>query len=277
MTDSNIREIEQPSAKPDQATKSPEKKEDWRSFTWFCIKLVLVVLIFRSFVFMSFNIPSESMMPRLLVGDFLFAKKWSYGFSKRSLPFDGFNLVPEGRIFASQPEAGDVVIFEHPVDGTDYIKRVIGLPGDEVQVISGVVHLNGQPVGYERIEDFVVPIEADDSCGYGLASFTQEQPDGTFACVYPQFQETLPNGVTYNVLDFGPRVQDDTPPVIVPAGHMFLMGDNRDNSMDSRFPARPGEGVGLVPQENLVAEAGFMYWSWGDAEGVRWSRIGRGI
>lgn len=248
-----------------------EKKEDWRSFAWFCLKLVLAVLIFRSFIFTSFNIPSESMMPRLLVGDYLFAKKWSYGYSSRSLPFNA-PLIP-GRILASQPERGDIVIFEHPVDGSDYIKRVIGLPGDEVQMVAGVVHLNGEPVEKVPVEDLVVPIEPDGRCA--RARFAEQLDDGTFACRYPQFQETLPNGVVYNVLDFGLEPQDTTAPVIVPEGHIFLMGDNRDNSLDSRFPAEAGRGIGLVPQDNLVAEAGFMYWSAGN--GIRWSRIGRGI
>ncbi len=264
MSDS-IREIEPVDQKP------AEKKEDWRSFAWFCVKLVIIVLLFRSFVFTSFNIPSESMMPRLLVGDYMFAKKWSYGYSKRSLPLD-VPLIP-GRIFASQPEAGDVVIFEHPVDNTDYIKRVVGLPGDEVQMVAGVLHLNGVPVDKVPVADLVVPIAADGRCA--RARFTQRQEDGTFACVYPQFRETLPNGVSYNVLDFGLEPQDTTAPVIVPEGRMFVMGDNRDNSQDSRFPAVAGGGVGLVPQENLVAEAGFMYWSYGN--GVRWDRLFHGI
>ncbi|GAA0280537.1 signal peptidase I [Alteraurantiacibacter aestuarii] len=258
-------------ATPPAAPVKAEKKEDWRSFTWFCVKLVIIVLIFRSFVFTSFNIPSESMMPRLLVGDYLFAQKWSYGYSKRSLPLD-LPLIP-GRIFASQPERGDIAIFEHPIDGTDYIKRVIGLPGDEVQMVNGVLHLNGVAVPKVPVEDLVLPISPDGHCA--RARFAEQQADGSFACRYPQFRETLPNGVSYNVLDFGLEPQDTTAPVIVPEDRLFLMGDNRDNSLDSRFPAEPGRGIGLVPQENLVAQASFMYWSYGD--GVRWSRIGRGI
>ncbi len=275
MTETTHREIVEPAAK------KPEKKEDWKSFLWFCVKLALIVAIFRSFIFTSFNIPSESMMPRLLVGDYLFAQKWSYGYSNRSLPFN-LPLLPESRLLASSPEPGDIVIFEHPVDGTDYIKRVIGLPGDEIQVIDGVLHINRQPVGHERIEDFVLPTTVERGCGSGRSDFTVRTDEG-FECRFPQFRETLPSGVSYNILDFGPSGfnsrwnvdADNTAPYIVPEGTFFAMGDNRDNSLDSRFPAAAGAGVGFVPQDNLVAQATFMYWSWGD--GVRWSRIGRGI
>lgn len=265
------------------AEKPAEKKEDWRSFTWFCVKLVLVVLIFRSFVFTSFNIPSESMVPRLLVGDYLFAAKWPYGYSRHSLPFSA-PLIP-GRIFAQQPERGDIVIFKHPVDGSDYIKRVIGVPGDTVQVVAGVVHLNGAPLGLERVEDFVLPIEANGRCAQ--ARFARRLEDSSFACVYPQFRETLPGGRSYNVLDFDLRPSDSTAPVTVPEGRLFLMGDNRDNSLDSRFPAEAGRGIGLVPQDYLVGEASFIFfstdgsaelvkpWTWFTA--IRWERIGNGL
>lgn len=282
----HIREIEDPSASPAPAAVSatPEKpvKEEG-SFLWFCVKLILIVLIFRSFVFTSFNIPSESMMPRLLVGDYLFAAKWPYGYSSRSLPFNA-PLIP-GRIFASTPERGDVVIFEHPIDGTDYIKRVIGLPGETVQMVNGVVHINGNPVGFEQVEDFVLPIRPDGRCA--RVRFTEQLPDGSYACRYPQFRETLPGGVSYNVLDFGLEPQDVTPPITIPEGHLFMMGDNRDNSLDSRFPAEAQRGIGLVPEDNVVARASFMYWSTdGNAEWVkpwtwftaaRWNRLFQGI
>jgi signal peptidase I len=281
---SNIREIEEPaaSAAPAKAARK-DKPEDAGSFAWFCVKLIIIVLVFRSFVFTSFNIPSESMMPRLLVGDYLFAAKWPYGYSSRSLPFNA-PLIP-GRVFGSTPDRGDVVIFEHPLDGTDYIKRVIGLPGDTVQMVNGVVHLNGTPVGFEQVDDFVLPIRPDGRCRY--VRFTVQQADGSFACSYPQFRETLPNGVSYNILDFGLEPQDVTAPVVIPEGRLFMMGDNRDNSLDSRFPAEIGRGIGLVPVENVVAEASFMYWSTdGNAEWVkpwtwvtaaRWNRLFRGI
>ena len=277
MEQTTPREIVEP------APEKPEKKEDWKSFGWFLVKLVLIVLIFRTFIFTSFNIPSESMMPRLLVGDYLFAAKWPYGYSRYSLPFDVD--IGDGRLFASQPERGEVVIFKHPLDHTDYIKRVIGLPGDTVQMVGGVLHINEAPVAVERIEDYILPIAGSGRCA--RTRFVTQLEDGGYACRYPQFRETLPNGVTYNTLDFGPELADNTPPVVVPEGRLFLMGDNRDNSLDSRFPAEPGRGIGLVPQENLVGRASFMYFSTdGSAEWIKpWTwftaarpaRIGHGI
>jgi signal peptidase I len=268
---------------PAMSDKPEKQKESWGSFAWFCVKLVLVVLIFRSFVFTSFNIPSESMMPRLLVGDYLFAAKWPYGYSRNSLPFDA-PLIP-GRIFADEPERGEIVIFKHPVDRSDYIKRVIGLPGDRIQLVAGIVHINGEPVGLERVEDFVLPIEANGNCF--RARYVARQEDGSFACRYPQFRETLPNGASYNIIDMELGPQDTTPPVIVPEDSLFLMGDNRDNSLDSRFPAQPGRGIGLVPQDDLVARASFMFFSTdGTADwynpvswltATRWNRMFEGI
>ena len=276
MSEEHIREIDEPAAASPakgagKGTAKDAKEESWASFGWFLVKLVIVVLIFRTFFFTSFNIPSESMMPRLLVGDYLFSQKWSYGYSRFSLPFD--LDVGDGRMLASQPDRGDIVIFKHPIDESDYIKRVIGVPGDTVQMVDGVLHLNGQPVGYERVEDFTLPLRDGETCRG--AQFNTTLEGGEAGCAYPQFRETLPGGVSYNVLDLGDLPQDNTPPVIVPEGRLFLMGDNRDNSLDSRFPAEPGRGIGLVPQLNLVAEASFMYWS-GDGS-VRWGRMFKGI
>ncbi|MGB3166664.1 MAG: signal peptidase I [Alteraurantiacibacter sp.] len=284
MTDTtHIREIDDPAAGTSAAPKE-EKKEDWKSFGWFLVKLVIIVLIFRTFFFTSFNIPSESMLPRLLIGDYLFAQKWSYGYSRNSLPFD--MDVGDGRLFGSTPDRGDIAIFKHPVDNADYIKRVIGLPGDTVQMVGGVLNLNGAPVGYERIEDFVLSVQSAQDCR-GNSEFVTRSEDGGIACAYPQFRETLPSGVSYNILDLGDTPQDDTPPITVPEGHIFLMGDNRDNSLDSRFPAQAQRGIGLVPEVNLVGEASFMYWStdgtaewllpWTWFSAARWSRMFRGI
>lgn len=274
----NIREIEPEKVKPASAGKAKAQKDGKKeegSFFWFCVKLVIIVLVFRSFFFTSFNIPSESMMPRLLVGDYLFASKWNYGYSNRSLPFN-VGLLPESRILASTPERGDIVIFEHPISGEDYIKRVVGLPGERIQVIQSVVHINGEPVEYERVEDFALPTTVEKGCGQGRAHLTQQNDEGEFTCVYRQYRETLPNGVTYNVLDGGLSGGDNTDVFEVPEGSLFVMGDNRDYSADSRFPAEAHLAVGFLPEDNVIARASFMYFSYG-VEGVRWSRIFDGI
>ncbi|WP_298465822.1 signal peptidase I [uncultured Erythrobacter sp.] len=262
------------------ATESAEKEESWTSFGLFLLKLLLAVLIFRSFIFSPFSIPSESMMPRLWNGDYLLAAKWPYGFSKHSLPFSA-PLIP-GRLLAGQPERGDVVIFKHPIDETDYIKRVIALPGDTVGVIGGEIVLNGEIVPREEIGDFEIPVSINTSCAWGAEA--TEDAEGNSVCKYRQFRETLPNGRSYNVLDFGLTRADGFAPVMVPEGRMFVMGDNRDNSKDSRFRAASGGGVGLVPQDLLVAEATIIMWSTdGSAEWIkpwtwftaaRWDRLG---
>jgi signal peptidase I len=247
-----------PPEAPLQPAKPAKKDRKEDSFPVFLVKLVLIVAFFRSFVFSPFNIPSESMLPRLENGDYLLAAKWPFGYSSYSLPFSA-PLLPH-RIFASQPKRGDVVIFKAPPGNkTDYIKRVIGLPGDTVQMIGGQLHLNGVPVPKVKIADFVIPVSANTVCI--APEFEATEQDGKATCHYPQFRETTPEGKSYNVLDLGYRPQDDTPPVIVPAGQVFLMGDNRDNSMDSRFPAVEGGGIGLVPQDNLVGRATVVMWS----------------
>ena len=272
-----------PSANPDPAPQGeaakPAKQEE--SFLVFLIKLVLIVVIFRSFIFSPFNIPSESMMPRLVNGDYLLAAKWPYGFSKYSMPFSA-PVIP-GRILAGQPERGDIVIFKAPpANDTDYIKRVIGLPGDQVQMIGSALYLNGKPVPREKASDFVVSVSPNTNCY--LPQFEARDAEGQPVCSYPRFRETLPSGKSYYVLDLIASPQDDTAPFVVPEGHLFLMGDNRDNSMDSRFPAIPGQGIGIVPQANLVGRAFVMMfstdgsaawtkpWTWFSA--ARWSRIG---
>lgn len=264
---------------PSPTATAPGKKDE--SFFSFLLWLVLGVAVLRSFIISPFNIPSESMLPRLLDGDYLFATKWSYGYSKYSLPFS-LPLIP-GRVFARQPERGDVVIFKAPPgNDVDYIKRVIGLPGDEVQIKGGQVWLNGKPVPKLRIANFVLPVTPNTHCY--APEFEGSDKEGRPVCNYPQFRETLPNGKSYNVLDLGQTPQDDTGVYLVPEGHMFLMGDNRDNSLDSRFPAVEGQGIGIVPQSNLVGKAAVMMfstdgsaqwikpWTWFTA--ARWSRIG---
>lgn len=266
------------SAEP--APDNEEKQESAGSFAWFLFKLVVAVLIFRSFVLSPFSIPSESMLPRLMNGDYLLAAKWPYGFSKYSLPFNA-PLIP-GKIFATAPERGDTVIFKHPIDETDYIKRVIGLPGDTVALEDGQVILNGEPLLREAIDDFEIPLSPNTGCAWGGEE--AQNASGEAVCRYTRFRETLPGGRSYEVLDFGFTPSDTFPATIIPEGHMFVMGDNRDNSRDSRFEARSGDAVGIVPQDKLVGRATIIMWSTdGSAEWVkpwtwfsaaRWSRIG---
>ena len=274
---------------PANASSPPAKKEE--SFLVFLIKLVVIVVVFRSFFFSPFNIPSESMLPRLENGDYLLAAKWPYGYSSYSLPLS-LPLIP-GRILPGQPARGDVVIFKAPpANEVDYIKRVIGLPGDTVQMVDGVLHINGTAVAMERQPDFEIAVTPNTHCYQPVFEVTKA--DGSRVCHYPMYRETLPGsdgpngekhpGKVHNILDLGITAQDNTPPVVVPEGTLFLMGDNRDNSMDSRFPAMPGEGIGLVPQGNLVGRATIVMWStdgsvvwyepWTWLTATRWNRIG---
>jgi len=226
---------------------------------------LLIAVIIRSLLFQPFNIPSGSMMGTLLIGDYLFVSKFTYGYSRYSLPL-GF--IPfSGRIMGDEPERGDVVVFKLPSDNsTDYIKRVIGLPGDRIQMRGGVLHINDTAVDRNRVEDF-----------------PYELPSGDIRYV-PQYRETLPNGVEYNTLDSIPSGPvDNTGIYVVPEGHLFMMGDNRDNSSDSRVPT----GVGFVPMENVVGRAELKFfstdgtagllefWRWPSA--TRWGRLLDGV
>ncbi len=225
------------------------------------VHALILALIVRTLLYQPFNIPSGSMKSTLLVGDYLFVSKFSYGYSRYSIPF-GPNLF-EGRLWASAPERGDVAVFKLPNDNkTDYIKRVIGLPGDRIQMIRGVLHINSKPVKREQIDDY---IETDDR--------------GNVRHVR-RYRETLPNGVVHTTLDMQDGgLSDNTGEYVVPADNYFMMGDNRDNSTDSRILSK----VGFVPFENFVGRAeviffsvkgsaGFWkFWKWPTS--IRWRRL----
>ncbi|QIQ86302.1 signal peptidase I [Erythrobacter sp.] len=262
---------------------SRAKDESWLGFARFLLLVLLGVLAFRTLVFSPFSIPSESMLPRLVNGDYILAAKWPYGYSRHSLPFDA--PLGEGRLLARNPARGDIVIFKHPLDRSDYIKRVIGLPGDTIGMAGGQIVLNGELVPREAVADFEIAVSPNTTCAWGGKPIIGA--DGSAVCRYARFRETLPGGRRYEVLDFGQTVADSMIPVTVPQGHMFVMGDNRDNSRDSRFPAKAGDAVGIVPLENLVGRASVIMWStdgsaewmkpWTWVSAARWDRIGTGL
>jgi signal peptidase I len=201
---------------------------------------VLIALVVRTFAYEPFNIPSGSMIPTLLVGDYLFVSKFSYGYSRYSLPF-GLPLF-SGRIFFHSPQRGDVAVFRLPSDPSiDYIKRIVGLPGDSIQVIHSILYINGKPAPRQRVADYLY-----------------RDGDGSLAPV-PQYVETLPDGVKHRIIqilgDNGPL--DNTQVYHVPPGDYFGMGDNRDNSEDSRVLSQ----VGYIPVANLVGRADIIFFS----------------
>lgn len=236
-----------------------EKEESLVDTIKTLIYAVIIAILIRTTLFEPFKIPSGSMYPTLYVGDYLFVSKYTYGYSKHSMPFS----LPlfDGRIWADKPNRGDVIVFKLPQDNrTDYIKRVIGLPGDKVKLKNGRLYINGVMVEREAMEDFVI-----------------RDKNGN-AERYRQYIETLPEGVTHTILEVSDnQKEDNVPELTVPEGSYFVMGDNRDRSDDSRV------NVGFVPFENLVGRARVLFFShnedgawykpWTWPKKVRWERL----
>ena len=223
------------------------------------ILAIFIAILIRSFIFEPFNIPSGSMKPNLLVGDFIFVSKWSYGYSKHSLPFS-LPIIPN-KLFNKYPQRGDVVVFKTPQDNrTDYIKRVIGLPGDKIKIKDGLIVLNNNLVLRKKIDDFV----------------DKDKQGNQFRI--RQYRELFSN-IEFDIIDLRDNgIVDNTNEYIVPDDHFFVMGDNRDNSQDSRFISN----VGFIPMKNLVGKAQYIFFSlensrfyelWKWPKAIRYKRI----
>ncbi len=247
----------------DSPAKPPRQGTDWAAELRGIFWLVLGVLGFWCFVAKPFYIPSESMMPTLIKGDRLVVSKYPYGWSYVS---PSFHVLPfmHGRLLGHLPQRGDVVILTPPGESSDYIKRVIGLPGDTIEVRAGVVSLNGKPLPRVAEPVAMIPVDANVPCDRGLeAAHRITGKNGKLYCALPVFRETLPSGRSYDTVDMGylPGTGDDYGPVTVGAGQVFVMGDNRDESADSRYPIEEGGLGGPVPWENLGGRAEFITFS----------------
>jgi signal peptidase I len=264
-----------------RAAKAPAPKLAWWEEVKGIFWLVLAVLGFHSFIAKPFYIPSESMLPGLMVGDRLVVTKYPYGWSFisptipnpvaifRSLvlhqPEESWGVqlpFTKGRLFGHMPARGDVVIVTPPGRNTDYIKRLIGLPGDRLQVRGGVLYINGQAVQRGPVHDKIIPVDANATCA-DYPGALEQSADGGQVCRLPLVTETLPNGRRYDTVELGWSQGDNYGPITLPAGHVFLMGDNRDRSSDSRFPlGAPELGLGgAVPWEYVGGRAEFITFS----------------
>ncbi len=271
----------------------------------------LIAIIFRSFLLEPFNIPSGSMIPTMHVGDHIFVEKWAYGYSRYSFPFGSWKLW-NGRFWATEPEVGDVVVFRNPInESQDFVKRLIGKPGDKIQMKEGRLYINGNIVPRENPRDYVVAVLPKSMRGVGYYkdnmsikgnkiwvdnqpapfNYTIEYKPDEFCDMYvgacgvfgaTEYTETLPNGVKHSIIEFSDNADyDNTAEFTVEENHFFFMGDNRDNSGDSRG------SIGMVPRDNVLGKVWFVWyshnyyapmlaiWSWGNK--MRWDRFGMGV
>ena len=250
-----------PPAAARAAAPAHKKGTDWWGEIKAIFWLILAVLAFHSFIAKPFYIPSESMMPVLLKGDRLVVSKYPYGWSWVSPSFHIFPRT-EGRLWGRMPERGDIVIVTPPGANSDYIKRVIGLPGDRIELIEGDVYLNGRMLRHERRAPVMLPVDDNLPCDPdGVRNYQVRGRDGRVYCRLPVIREYLPNGRHYDTIDMGYSPGDDFAPITVPAGHVFLMGDNRDHSADSRFSIDNQGLGGPVPWENIGGRAEFITFS----------------
>ena len=255
-------------AADERPVESPKAKENKGSALWREIKglvwVLIAVLAFHSLVAKPFYIPSESMMPGLLTGDRLVVTKYPYGWSWVS---PSFHVIPpmKGRLFGHMPKRGDIVIVTPPGTRTDYIKRVIGLPGDTLRMVDGQLYINGQAVKRQVLPPDMIPIDVNSPCGSdhdpALYDFRVRGSDGKMYCRVPVVRETLPDGHSYETVELGRSPEDNFGPVTIPADHVWLMGDNRDDSADSRVPEWQGGLGGAVPWENIGGRAEFITFS----------------
>ncbi|HEX8061585.1 MAG TPA: signal peptidase I [Allosphingosinicella sp.] len=242
--------------------RSPSRKKQWAAEIRNWAGLLLLVVAVHSLIAKPFYIPSESMMPGLRVGDRLLVSKYPYGWSYASA---SFHLLPfiHGRMLGRMPDRGDVVIVSRPESGSseDLIKRVVGLPGDTVRMVRGRLWLNGRPVPTRDLGYRALPADSNLRCSATDPESGPASGGGRPSCRFHVLRETLPGGRSYDVLDLYPSRQDDTAPYRIPAGHVFLLGDNRDNSADSRFPLESGGLGGAVPVEAIGGRAEFVTFS----------------